>query len=517
MSNPTTASSPKGRGSILVAAGILLSRIAGLIRLRVFSHFLGITTDAAEAFNAALRIPNFLQNLFGEGVLSASFIPVYAGLLAKKDKPGADRVAGAVFAILALIVSVLALLGVLAAPWLIIVIAPGFGGERRDLAIQLVRILFPGVGLLVLSAWCLGILNSHRRFLLSYSAPVMWNAVMIATLLWFGRYESLNQLAIWAAWGSVVGSSLQFLIQLGPVLRLLGSLRARYDDNVRSVITNFVPVFFSRGVVQISAFVDTMLASKLPLGAVSAISTAQVLYTLPVSLFGMAVSAAELPAMSGIVAAETDVATYLRDRLQRALQDIAFFIVPSAAAFLALGDVVAGTLLQTGRFSGKDADYVWSILAGSAVGLLASTMGRLYSSTFYALRDTRTPLRFAIVRVAFATALGATAVFLWSESRWAAAGITAASSVGAWIEYLLLRRSLEEQIGRSRVSAAFFAKLWSAAIPAALAGLAVKRLLAGPILLTGSVALATFGAVYFGLALVFKFPQTSAVLRRLKR
>jgi putative peptidoglycan lipid II flippase len=407
-SSLTTVSNGR-RGSVLVAAGILLSRIAGLIRLRVFSHYFGITSDAADAFNAAFRIPNFLQNLFGEGVLSASFIPVYAGLLAKKDSEAADRVAGAVFAILALLTSVLVLIGVFASPWLIVAIAPGFDGAKRDLAVQLVRILFPGAGLLVLSAWCLGILNSHRKFLLSYSAPVIWNAVMIGALVWFGRYESLNGLAVWLAWASVVGSLLQFLIQLGPVMRLTGTLRlglGRGDDGVRTVLKNFVPVFISRGVVQISAYIDAMLASLLPTGAVAALFNAQVLYTLPVSLFGMAVSAAELPAMSGIVAAEADAALYLRDRLGKALQDIAFWIVPSATMFLALGDVVAATLLQTGRFSSADADYIWGILAGSAVGLLASTMGRLYSSTFYALRDTRTPLRFAVVRVILATSFG---------------------------------------------------------------------------------------------------------------
>jgi putative peptidoglycan lipid II flippase len=139
MSSRMTASR---RGSILVAAGILLSRVAGLIRLRVFSHYFGITSEAADAFNAAFRIPNFLQNLFGEGVLSASFIPVYAGLLAKERKDDSDRVAGAVFAILALVTSALVLAGVLLAPWLIFWIAPGFSGTKRDLTVALVRIYF---------------------------------------------------------------------------------------------------------------------------------------------------------------------------------------------------------------------------------------------------------------------------------------------------------------------------------------------------------------------------------------
>jgi putative peptidoglycan lipid II flippase len=250
---------------------------------------------------------------------------------------------------------------------------------------------------------------------------------------------------------------------------------------------------------------------------------AQVLYTLPVSLFGMAVSAAELPAMSGIVAAETDVAAYLRDRLQRALQDIAFWIVPSATVFLALGDVVAGALLQTGRFSSADADYVWGILAGSSVGLLASTMGRLYSSTFYALRDTRTPLRFAIVRVTLATLLGASAALYGPDvlrvpARWGAVGITTASGIAAWVEYMLLRRSLEAQIGRSRLPRAFFFRLWSCALPAALVALAAKRFTPGwhP-LLAGALILGLYGAGYFGLAALLRVPQTASVLRRLRR
>src|SRR3984957_17041742 len=238
-----------GKLAVLVAAGILLSRIIGLVRLRVFSHYFGLRSDSADAFNAAFRIPNFLQNLFGEGVLSASFIPVYARLLAEGDEEEAGQVAGAVASILALAVAVLCLIGVLITPWLIDIIAPGFSGSKRDLTISLVRILFPGAGLLVFSAWCLGILNSHRKLFLSYAAPVMWSAAMIATLVIFGGRSTLSQLAITLAWGSVAGSALQFAIQLPAVLRLARHLRIRLDWNsaqVREVIRNFVPVFISR-------------------------------------------------------------------------------------------------------------------------------------------------------------------------------------------------------------------------------------------------------------------------------
>src|SRR5438552_1913877 len=161
-----------GRSAFLVASGILLSRLSGLVRQRVFSHYFGLRNDVADAFTAAVRIPNFLQNLFGEGALSASFIPVYASLLARGDRREADRVAGAIASLLALIVSVLVLAGVVATPLLIALIAPGFHGEKRALTIQIVRVLFPGAGLFAVSAWCLGVLNSHGRFLLSYASSV---------------------------------------------------------------------------------------------------------------------------------------------------------------------------------------------------------------------------------------------------------------------------------------------------------------------------------------------------------
>src|SRR6185437_1227422 len=169
---------------------------------------------AADAFNAAFRIPNLLQNLFGEGVLSASFIPEYAGLLGKGDEEEATRLAGAVAGMLALVASIIVLLGVISAPWLVAIIANGFTGEKRELTVRLTRILFPGAGLLVFSAWCLGILNSHRRFFMSYTAPVLWNFAMVMTQSLFHQNHNEVQLSVYLAYGSVVGSALQFLIQL---------------------------------------------------------------------------------------------------------------------------------------------------------------------------------------------------------------------------------------------------------------------------------------------------------------
>jgi len=525
-----------GKHAFMVGAGILISRIVGVLRQRVFAYYFG-NSLAADAFTAAFKIPNFLQNVFGEGALSASFIPVYANLLARKDEREASRVACAVLTLLALVTSVIVLLGVLATPYLISVVAIGFVGERRDLTVRLVQIFFPGAGLLVMSAWCLGVLNSHRKFFLSYTAPVVWNLAIIAALIFFGHHSGqLDQvqlgpfqfrLAILTAWGSVIGSALQFVVQLPTVLWLLKRLRPVFDfadENVRTVLRNFFPVFMSRGVIQISAFVDSNLASLVPVfGAVSALNYAQSLYTLPVSLFGMSVSAAELPAMSSALGTSDEIADQLRRRLDGGLRRIAFFIVPSAMAMLALGDVMTAALYQTGQFKHADSRFVWGILAGSTIGLLASTLGRLYASTYYALHDTRTPLRYAIIRVTLTTVLGYLCAIplppaIGLDPKWGVAGLTASAGIAGWVEFALLRRTLNKRIGQTGLPLGFVAKLWLAAAVGAGVAWAIKLAIGGhhPVIIAAMV-LVPYGLAYFAVTAVLKVPEFNTVLGRALR
>jgi putative peptidoglycan lipid II flippase len=539
------AESNTGKYAFLVAAGILLSRIIGLVRLRVFAYYFG-NLPVKGMFDAAFRIPNFLQNVFGEGALSASFIPVYAKLLAQ-DEEEATRVAGAVFSILALLTSVIVLIGIITTPYLIDIIAPGFQGESRAFTLHLTRILFPGAGLLVLSAWCLGVLNSHKRFFLSYTAPIVWNFTMIFALIGFGERVGKFPLAEVAAWASVIGSFLQFAVQLPTVLRLLKRIHFALDfvnAHVRTTLRNFVPVFFSRGVVQISGYIDVLLASYIGEIAVSALNYAQSLYMLPVSLFGMSVSAAELPEMSSVLGASEEVAAKLRRRLDNGLQRIAFYIVPSAMGFIAFGDVMAGVLFQTGQFKHDDALYVWGIIAGSSIGLLASTLGRLYSSTFYALHDTRTPLRFAMLRVALTLGLGYLCVralppvfglsnlypaplpvLLGLDVKWGVAGLTASAGLAGWVEFALLRRALNKRIGRTGLAASYVIKLWTSAALAAVFGWTIKLALSffsnafnehHPFI-TGLLVLIPFGLIYFAVAALFRINEGRTIFQRAQR
>lgn len=493
-------------GARLVAAGILLSRIFGLVRQKVTAFYLG-DGDAADVLASAFRIPNLLQNLFGESVLSASFIPVYAKLIADGDEQQAGRVAGAIASLLALVTTVVVLLGVLAAPWLVAVIAPGFAAEKRELAVLLVRVLFPGVGLLVMSAWCLGVLNSHQRFFLSYASPVLWNIAMIAAFLIAGPRQEMEALIVTVAWASVVGSLLQFAIQLPLVWRLDRAIRLSLDRSsaVRTVVKNFFPAFMGRGVVQISAFVDTAIASLIGAGALATLNYAQVISMLPVSLFGMSVSAAELPAMSGEQGSDAERAEAVRARLDRGLARISYFVVPSAAAFFLIGGVLAAGLYEGGAFTRESAQWVWAALAGSAIGLLASTMGRLYASASYALLDTVTPLRCAVVRVLLGASLGlGGALFLPEmlgvDERWGIAALTAASGLAGWVEFMLLRRALTKRVGRTGVPARRMAALWLCAILAGLAGAgAVELVRERHAVLVALVAVAAFGVVYLAL------------------
>src|SRR5437867_3094721 len=332
---PTPGSSSRGLAAALVAAGILLSRLLGVVRESLKARFLGASeTIAADAFNAAFRIPNLLQNLFGEGALSASFIPVYANLMARGDRREADRVAGAVGALLVLVTAIVVLLGVTVAPALVYAIAWGFQGEKRELTILLTRILFPGAALFVFSAWCLGILNSHRRFFLSYAAPVAWNGAMIGALLVFGR-NGPTDLAVKLAWASVAGAALQFMVQLPVVLRVAPAARLTFaggNDYVRRVVRNFVPAFVGRGVVQINAYIDQLIASLLPLGSVSLLFYAQTVSILPFSLFGMSVSAAELPEMASVVGDHEETAAHISGRPDSGLRPVAFYGPPLAEA-----------------------------------------------------------------------------------------------------------------------------------------------------------------------------------------
>ena len=504
----------------MVAAGILLSRLAGLVRERVLAHYFG-TSMFADVFRAALRMPNVLQNLLGEGTLSASFIPVYSELLEQKRDAEAGRVAGAIFALLLAVVGLLTLVGVGLAPVIVTVFAPGFEGERRELTITCTRIIFPMTGTLALAAWSLGILNSHRKFFVPYVAPVLWNAAMIAVLVALGERLDRADLVVALAWGALAGGVLQFGIQIPWVLRLERGLKIRWDlklEGVREAVRNAGPAILGRGVVQLGGWLDLVLASLLAYGAVAALGYAQTLYVLPVSLFGMSVAAAELPELSRKRGEASEV---LRARINTSLRRIAFLVVPSCAGYLALGDVIVGALYQSGDFGSADTVLVHLVLAGYSVGLVASTGSRLLSSAFFALHDTKTPARIALARVTTAAAIALP--LMWPLDRvlldgkpLGALGLSLGAGVAAWLEWGLLRRALGRKIGAVGPGPAPVCKMALAAIIASALGRGCLYLLPDwhPIPIA-AIVLSVFGIVYFGMARALGLEEVSYALNRI--
>lgn len=547
-STPTPGEKPArkfGGYAALVAAGILLSRIAGLVRTSVFAHYLGASA-AADAFNVALKMPNFLQNLLGEGVLSASFIPVYSRLLAQGDQKAADRVAGVFVSFLALIVAVVVAAGVLLAPVILGITVPGLDPPVMELAVKLTRIIFPGVGLLVLYAWALGVLNAHRQFFISYVAPVLWSAAMIATLVIFGMKMRGAALATALAWGTLAGCALQFGVEIPFVVKHARHLSFGFDralEPVKTIFRNIVPVVGGRGVVQLSGYLDTFIASFLATGAVTSLVYAQTIYMLPISVFGMSIAASELPQMSSETGSEEEVRRALRRRLDRGLRQVAFFVVPTMIAFVVIGRVIVAALYERGAFTPNTTLIVWYVLIGSAIGLLVATMGRLYSSAFYAMHDTRTPFRIAMARVAVGAALALLFGFplrdvFGSLIRAAGlpvpeggamalgvVGISAASGIAGWLEFVLLRRGIHARVGRGEPKWPYFLKLLTAASCAGAVALAVDfhvagRVVAGlpfPNIVEAVLVCGAFGIVYFAVAFVLRVPEVRGTFGRFVR
>ena len=539
----------RASGPVLVALGIGLSRLAGLGRETVASRLLG-NTAAGDAFAVAMRIPNMLQNLLGEGVLSASFVPVYSRLLDEgaRDEDGPTdpgQVAGAVAAALMAVVGLsVALIVTLARP-VTFVLAPGLTDDRFDLAVSLVRITALGTGFAVLSAWCLGVLNSHRRFFVSYAAPVLWNAVQVGALVvaWILAFD-LDGVARALAWGVAGGGLAQLLVQLPLTVRLARGLRLRWmrgHPGLREIRRRFGPAVLGRGVVQVSAYVDLVLASLLATGAMAALYRGQILYTLPVSLFAMSVAAAELPEMSR----QADDPVALATRSRSAMRKVAFWMLLAAAVYIAAGDLVVGLLFQGGVFSEADTVLVWFVVGAYALGLPATGVSRVLQNVCYARGDTAGPAGIAAVRVAVAAAVGTVVMFpldrvvvsgervlsaaegiglawalpeaeraLGDAVRLGAVGLALGSAVAAWTEIVLLSRRLRTQ---EAVRSALGDPAAAAAV--AFAATAALKLLIGgwPLLLSAPVATAFAVGVYTVVAYRRGLAEAHLLLRPVRR
>ena len=437
----------RGRHATHVGAGIFVSRLTGLARDVAVAAFLG-TRLTADAYWAAIKIPNIIRNLLGEGTLSAAFVPVYSEQL-KRVREGEDppRLASSVLGLVLIVATLLSGLGVLLAPWITAILLGGADESTRVLTTSLVRILFPMSGFLILGAWCLGVLNSHDRFFLPFVAPALWNLSQVAGLL-IAAQMGADSLAHALAWSALVGGVIQVGVQIPAALRLSQVRRPTLDfswEPMRRVARNTLPVISSQGIFQISSLVDLALASLAGTSALAALGYSQRLLYLPISLFGISVAAAALPAMSRETASAA-----LRERLVNGFFQITFFVLPAAVVLLLFGDLAVRIVYERGEFTRESTLLVSAVLSAYSLGLVAMSSMKLFASGFHALQDTRTPMRIAAISVGVGVVVSVSLTLAMKAADYgpySAIGLALGGATGAWLNLLLHWWLLSRRIG----------------------------------------------------------------------
>lgn len=411
----------------------LLSRILGLVRDMVVARFFG-TSMAADAFFVAFRIPNLLRRLFAEGSLTIAFIPVFTEYLTQKSRQDAFQVARNVLTLLSSILTVVTLLGILLAPWIVRVMAPGFGGEgvKYDLTVLLTRIMFPYVFLISIVALFMGILNSLRHFATPAAAPIFLNVGMIGATLWISPH--LSQPIIGLAIGVLIGGIIQVGLQIPWILNGGLSLIPCWMPShpaVKRIGRLMAPAVFGSAIYQLNQFIGTLLASLLAEGSVSWLYYADRLVQFPLGVFAIAMSTAALPSLSK-QAAEKDLHGF-NETFSHALKLVFFIALPSMAGLILLGRPIIQVFFERGAFDALSTIMTTKALLFYSLGLWAFSGIRVLVSAFYALQDAKTPVKVAAV------ALGANLIFsLLFMGPLEHGGLALALSLASTLQFCLL-------------------------------------------------------------------------------
>ncbi len=427
--------------STLVTGGMtLLSRISGLTRDIIFANLIGAGSGvAADAFYVAFRIPNFLRRIFGEGAFSQAFVPVFSEHKTRDShvelRVFVDRMTG----ILALILFLVTLVGVIAAPILVSMLAPGFSGEKYQLTAQMLRLTFPYLFFISLVAMAAGILNTYGRFAAAAFTPVLLNVCMIGSALWLAPYMQHPVMAL--AWGVFLAGVAQLLFQI-PFLLKLGLLPrprlARGHDGVAKVFRLMLPAMFGVSVAQINTLVNTMLASFLVTGSVSWLYYSDRLMEFPLGVFGIALATVILPSLSlKHASASPEEFSHLLDWALR----LTFLVgTPATVALMILAGPMLATLFQHGKFSAADVVMSTQALVAFSVGLLGFIIIKVLAPGFYARQDTKTPVRIGMISMAANIVMSLLFVSYLKH-----VGLALAISLAAFINAGLLYRALRLQ------------------------------------------------------------------------
>jgi putative peptidoglycan lipid II flippase len=500
------------RAAGVVGMATMLSRVFGFIRDMIVAGLFGagLTTDA---FFVAFRIPNLLRRLLAEGSLTVSFVPVFTEYLKNRTREEALELADIAFTALSILLVAVSLAGVLLSPVIVTVMAPGFvkSPAQYDLAVFLTRMMFPYILLISLVALCMGILNSLRHFAAPALSPVVLNLAMILaalTLRGFFR-EPIIALAVGVMAGGVLQLAMQwpFLVRMG--VRLKPNFRFRL----------MLPAAFGAAIYQINIFVGTILASLLPAGSVSYLYYADRIVELPLGVFAIAVGTATLPSFS------EQVAQGRFDELKRtiafSLRIILFITIPATVALIALRVPIISVLFQRGEFGVQSTLLTAQALLCYAVGLWAFSVIRIIVSAFYALQDTKAPMKAAIVALIVNAVLSVALMFPLQHGGLALA-TSIATAVNVGMLWVILRRRIGKLLGRD-----FYHSLGRTSLASLVMGGVILLIgmiypwnITGPFdarLIHLLLCIAGGASAFFTAACLLKSPETTAAIGSIRR
>lgn len=416
------------KSTSVVITMTMISRVFGFIRDTVTAALFGASAGF-DAFSVAFRIPNFMRRLFAEGSFSQAFVPVLSEYQKKQEHEDVQRFINAMSGSLGLVLLGVTVFGVLGAPWVVRVFAPGFvaDGDRFQLAVTMLRITFPYLFLISLTAFSGAILNTYSKFWVAAFTPVFLNIVMIMSALWLSPHMATPIIAL--AWGVFVAGVVQLVFQW-PFLRRLHLLprpRVNFKDpGVRKVLKLMVPALFGVSVGQINLLVDTLFASLLVVGSVSWLYYSDRLMEFPLGVFGVAISTVILPHLSRHHASQSDTAYSLT--LDWALRAVLIVGIPAAVVLMVLSGPMLSTLFQYGHFKAHDVEMAKQSLTMFAIGITPFMLVKILAAGFYAKQDLRTPVRIGVIAMIANTCLNMT--LIWSLHH---AGIALSTSLAALV------------------------------------------------------------------------------------
>lgn len=431
-----------------------LSRIFGFIRDVVTAALMG-AGPVADAFFVALKLPNLFRRITAEGAFTVSFVPVYSGKLKKDGEVAADEFAGNAFSVMLLILVPFTLLAMLAMPWIIYAIAPGFhaGEPRYDLAVELSRITFPYLLLMSLTSLLGGVMNAHERFAPYAAAPILFNLCMMIGIIVFTPVLETPGHAL--AWGVFAAGVTQLMWMYYSIRRAkipFVFVRPRFDGDIKHLFKLMGPGIIGAGVVHINLFADLIIASLLPTGSISYLYYADRLNQLPLGMVGIAVGTALLPLLSKAFAAGESAEA--KNLFNRALEICLLLALPAAVALFVAAEPIIRVLFERGEFTAANTDMTAKVLMGYALGLPAYICIKVFSTAFWSKQDTMTPVKISV----FCTLLNI-AIALMLIGVFGVAGIAAATGIAGWVQFVLMKRGLKD------VPAAVFDDRMKAFIP----------------------------------------------------